>query len=125
MKHFFTPFGLWLPRHSAGQKEAGRSIDLSAMGLPERLAALSGLGRPYLSLLWFQGHVMLYLGPVAGGFMTYQNLWGLRPKEPPDFRAIVGGSVLFPVLEHYPDAPGLMSLAGRDRFVVVQLDEDP
>jgi hypothetical protein len=77
---------------------------------------------------------MLYLGPVrytapdgaaAAGFMTYQNLWGLRPRNLPDYRALVGGSVLFPVLDTYPQAPDLRSLADRDRFVVTNLDEDP
>jgi hypothetical protein len=46
-------------------------------------------------------------GSKATGFMTYQNLWGLRPKAPPDYRAIVGGSVLFPVLDRYPEQPEL------------------
>jgi len=132
MRHFFTPFGLWLPRHSADQKGVGRAIDLSGLDLPGRLAALARVGRPYRSLVWFHGHVMLYLGPLdpasqdgAAGFMTYQNLWGLRPQEPPDFRAIVGGSVLFPVLDRYPELPGLLSLAGRPQFVVTQLDQEP
>ena len=134
MRHFFTPFGLWLPRHSSDQKAMGRSSDLSALPLPGRLAALARIGRPYRSLVWFHGHVMLYLGPLdlagqgggsAGGFMTYQNLWGLRPRDPPDFRAIVGGSVLFPVLDRYPEEPALQSLADKSQFVVTQLDQEP
>jgi hypothetical protein len=134
LKFFFTPFGLWLPRHSMDQKAAGRSEDLSGLSLPDRLAALTRIGRPYRSLVWIQGHVMLYLGPLeyraengeaAAGFMTYQNLWGLRPRDLPDFRAIIGGSVLFPVLDHYPERPELRSLADRDRFVVTTLDEEP
>jgi hypothetical protein len=133
LKHFFAPFGLWLPRHSSDQKDVGRSTDLSSLNLQERLAALSRIGRPYRSLLWFQGHVMLYLGPLAytakdgetaAGFMTYQNLWGLRPRDLPDYRAIIGGSVLFPVLERYPEAPELVSLADRSRFVVTDLDDE-
>lgn len=132
MKAFFTPFGLWLPRHSADQKQAGRSLDLSCLGLAERLEVLRGLGHPYLTLIWIQGHVMLYLGPVtypaaggppATGFMTYQNLWSLRPKDPPDARSVVGGSVLFPVLDRYPEAPDLDSLANKPRFVLTHLDE--
>ena len=90
------------------------------------------LGRPYCSLVWIQGHVMLYLGPVAhsqvggsNGFMTYQNLWGLRPRDLPDERAIVAGSVLFPVLDHYPEAPDLRSLADREQLVVSTLGEPP
>jgi len=127
LKHFFAPFGLWLPRHSSDQRDAGRPFDLSGLTLQARLAELSRIGRPYRSLLWIQGHVMLYLGPLEGtsGFMTYQNLWGLRPKELPDYRAVIGGSVLFPVLERYPEDPGLQSLADKSRFVVTQLDDAP
>jgi len=129
LKHFFTPFGLWLPRYSSAQKAAGHTIDLSGLDLQGRLATLARIGRPYRSLLWFQGHVMLYLGPLPGdtrgGFMTYQNLWGLKPRSGPDFRAIVGAAVLFPVLAQYPEAPELQSLADKGQFVVSQLDEDP
>ena len=130
LKNFFTPFGLWLPRHSTDQRDRGRRVDLAALDVPGRLEALARVGRPYLSLIWFPGHVMLYLGPVAegrpeAGFMTYQSLWGLRPKVLPDFRSIVGASVLFPVLETYPEAPELLSLAARAGFTVTQLDEEP
>ncbi len=134
LKHFFAPFGLWLPRHSTDQKTVGRAIDLSGLEPRQRVSTLDEVGKPYRSLLWIPGHVMLYLGPLdytaqdgasIAGFMTYQNLWGLRPKELPDFRAIIGGSVLFPVLEHYPEAPELQSLAAKSQFVVTQLDEDP
>ena len=134
LKFFFAPFGLWLPRHSSDQKEVGRSQDLGGLDLPARLETLERVGRPYRSLIWIQGHVMLYLGPLryqaedgatANGFMTYQNLWGLRPRDLPDYRAIIGGSVLFPVLDRYPEMPDLRSLADRDPFVVTNLDEDP
>jgi hypothetical protein len=134
MKAFFAPFGLWLPRHSTDQKEVGRTEDLSGLDLRGRLDALSRIGRPYVSLVWIPGHVLLYLGPLdytaadgqtATGFMSYQNLWGLRPRDPPDYRAIVGGSVLFPVLDRYPDQPELRSLADRDRLVVTSLDREP
>ena len=129
LKQFFTPFGLWLPRNSAAPKDIGPATDLSALDLPARMEAIHRLARPYRTLLWIEGHVMLYLGPLppgagAGetGFMTYQNLWGLRPKEPPDYRSVVGGSVLFPVYGTHPEAPELFSLAGRKRLVLTQLD---
>ena len=133
LKQFFAPFGLWLPRHSSDQKDVGRTHDLGGLALHARLEALERTGRPYRSLVWIRGHVMLYLGPVrhqaegatATGFMTYQNLWGLRPSELPDERAVIGGSVLFPVLDRYPERPDLRSLADGDTFVVTNLDEAP
>jgi hypothetical protein len=134
LKNFFVPFGLWLPRHSSDQRDAGRAEDLSALDLHGRLDALARTGRPYLTLVWIPGHVMLYLGPLtytapdgaaAAGFMSYQNLWGLRPKVPPDYRAIVGGAALFPVLDRYPDQPELRSQADLGGFVATRLDQPP
>jgi hypothetical protein len=132
LKAFFTPFGLWLPRHSADQKEMGRIVDLTGLAMADRIERLRALGQPYKTLLWIEGHIMLYLGPLdyqaadgqrAKGFMTYQNLWGLRPKMPPDFRKIIGASVLFPVLDHYPEEPGLDPPVNKRRFVLTFLDE--
>ena len=57
--------------------------------------------------------------------MSYQNLWGLRPRNPPDYRAIVGGSVLFPVLDFHPEGPELDSLANKKRLVLTYLDGTP
>ena len=133
LKAYFTAFGLWLPRNSADQMDAGRRTDLTTFGMAERIRTLRAIGHPYLSTIWIEGHIMLYLGPVdvcgadgvfAKGFMTYQNVWGLRPKTPPDYRRIIGGSVLFPVLDHYSDCPELDSLANKSRFVVTHLDRD-
>jgi hypothetical protein len=130
LKSFLAPFGLWLPRNSSDQRRAGTVVDLSALDLAGRLEAVVKEGRPYRTLLCNNGHVMLYLGPVDGGvghrergLMTYQNMWGMRPKEKPDFRQIVGGSVLFPVLARYEGAPGLASQAGQDLFVMTHLDD--
>jgi hypothetical protein len=131
LKAFFTPFGLWLPRHSSEQIRSGWSTDLSGLDLAARIQQVRALGHPGLSLLWLEGHIMLYLGPLdyrtadgraAKGFMTYQNLWGLRPTTGPAYRKIVGGSVLFPVLDRYPEAPELDSLANKRRLVLAHLD---
>jgi hypothetical protein len=54
--------------------------------------------------------------------MSYQNLWGLRPKDPPDDRRIIGGSVLFPLQESRVEAPELLSLVARSRLVFAHLD---
>ena len=130
LKAFFAVFGLWMPRHTSGQARLGAQHDLSHLGVNDRLQALSSLGQPYRTLVWFSGHIMLYLGPLdyraangakAMGFMSYQNLWAMGVMGLPEAREIVGGSVLFPVLDWHPEAPDLHSLADRDRFVLTQL----
>ena len=133
LKAFFTAFGLWLPRNSVDQKDVGPGTDLTALSMADRIRTLRAIGHPYLSTVWIDGHIMLYLGPMdirgadgalASGFMSYQNVWGLRPKTPPDYRRIIGGSVLFPVLDLYPEHPELDSLANKSRFVVTHLDRE-
>lgn len=54
--------------------------------------------------------------------MTYQNLWGLHPN-PPVRRAIIGKSVLFPLLMHYPEDTNLSSLAAREYFKLAYLNK--
>lgn len=47
--------------------------------------------------------------------MTYQNIWGLRPKSS-DSRSIIGGAVFLPLQVSYPESPGLASLADKSEF---------
>ena len=56
--------------------------------------------------------------------MTYQNMWGLSPK-PPIRRAVIGKSVLFPMLLQFPEDTDLASQAAKSIFKVTYLDIDP
>jgi hypothetical protein len=124
----FTPFAIWLPRHSSDQVTRGRQVDLSYAPKAERLAYLRDHGRKLLSLVYIGGHVFLYAGNYqrAGKtvVMTYQEMWGLSPK-PRIRRAVIGQSVLFPLQLQYPEDPALTSQAAKKYFVVAQLDQMP
>jgi hypothetical protein len=56
--------------------------------------------------------------------MTYQNVWGLSPS-PSIRRAVIGKSVLFPMLLQYPEDATLVSLADKKYFQVSYLDQPP
>jgi cell wall-associated NlpC family hydrolase len=121
LQSIFAAFGVWLPRHSSTQMSAGRFIDLSAAKPAERLAYLMRKGEPMHTLIYIGGHVMLYLGtterdgrPVP---MVYQDIWGLRPADN-SRRAVIGGSVIFPLLLSVPEDPSLQSLAGTPVFQI-------
>jgi len=74
MRDLFTPFGIWLPRHSLDQaSEGGKFIDLSGMGREKKLATIAAKAIPYLTLLWIKGHVMLYIGHKEGQPMVFHS----------------------------------------------------
>lgn len=140
LKSLYTPFGIWLPRHSSYQVTAGEMVDMSkdTKGQPlsakQRLHYLIQEGHPLTTIVYIGGHVFMYLGtyenpnsfahePMA---MTYQDVWGLRPPPTlPNRRAVIGQSVLLPLLLQYPEDPALASLASKDYFQVCFLDQEP
>lgn len=138
LKNLYVPFGIWVPFHSAHQgsnySNLVKVIDLSDLDPAKRLKALKERGRGWMTIVYIDHHVFLYLGvypnpasqehePVA---LSYQNKWGLKPKiasPETDKRAIIGGSVLFPILERYPEDPTLKSLMEEKQFKMIFLDD--
>ncbi len=123
LKSLFAPFGIWLPRHSSDQVYVGKIADLTNATPPERIDYLQKNGRKFLSLIYIGGHVVLYVGNAPMP-MTYQNMWGLSPK-PAIRRAVIGQSVLLPLLGVYPEDTSLTSQAAKKYFQVSYLDELP
>lgn len=130
LKSLFTPFGIWLPRHSADQINEGKTVDMSTSNSEQRLSYLMKQGKPFLTIVYIGGHVFLYIGnkivPQTNSLaaMTYQNIWGLRPN-PSVKRVIIGKSVLFPLLLEYPENSNLISLAAKEYFITSDLSELP
>jgi hypothetical protein len=139
LKNLFTPFGIWIPMHSSDQVNPKlypiKVVDLTTKKPEERLNYLIENGRPFMTIVYVGGHVILYLGtypnpddpqhkPVA---LTYQDVWSLKPYNPPaqkDRRAIIGRSVLLPILLTYPEDPGVASDAALKYFILGFLNSD-
>lgn len=121
LQSIFAAFGVWLPRHSSSQMAAGDMTDLSADTPAQRLDYLLRNGKPMRTLVYIGGHVMLYLGNTTRDGRTvplvYQDIWGMRPADN-SRRAIIGGSVIFPLLLAIPEDPSLESLAATRIFQV-------
>ncbi len=130
LKNLLTPFGIWLPRHSSDQVTINKMVDMTPANATDRLAYLQKAGKPFLTLIYIGGHIVMYIGnhpnPNSPNHemmaMTYQNVWGLSPN-PPTRRAVIGQSVLFPMLLQYPEDSTLNSLANKKYFQVAYLDE--
>lgn len=120
-RSLFAPFGVWLPRHSSDQLRAGVRTDLRAADIDTRLRTLAERGRPLMTLIHINGHIMLYLGNAQHDGesvpMTYQNVWGLSPADN-SRRNVIGGSVILPLLKTYPEDPEARSLAGKSLFEI-------
>ncbi|MCC2666882.1 MAG: peptidase family [Gammaproteobacteria bacterium] len=141
LKSLYTPFGIWLPRHSTDQVDTnimlGYATDLTSLTLEERIHSLSRANaHRFMTVVYIGGHVFMYLGNYSNPgdashekvVLTYQDMWGLRPMgEGPDGRYVIGKSVFFPLLAHYPEKyPGnreLISLADKKYFIMAYLDQ--
>ncbi|VVD79707.1 SH3 domain-containing C40 family peptidase [Pandoraea anhela] len=129
-RSLFAPFGVWLPRHSSHQLQAGKRTDLRQADIDTRLRTLAEQGRPLMTLIHINGHIMLYLGNAESAGrdgarvpMTYQNVWGLSPADN-SRRNVIGGSVILPLLKTYPEDPEARSLAGKPLFEISVIGGD-
>ncbi|MFS1538811.1 MAG: SH3 domain-containing protein [Candidatus Phlomobacter fragariae] len=126
VRNLMLPFGVFLPRNSLAQSLTGKRIDLSHYSTDKRLAYLMEYGKPFKTLVYIKGHIMLYVGNSDWQGRTvpiiYHNVWGLSPAAPPS-RSIIGQSVFMPLLSQYPDAPELKSLASKPLFIITYLDQ--
>ena len=128
LKNLYLPFGFYLPMHSSNQIYAGRMIDKSAETPTERLNYLMQEGRPLRTIVYTEGHIFLYIDKYDNPFaaepkkivMSYQNKWGLKPKDN-SRRAILGQGLFLPILETYPEDPSLDSLANAKIFKIIDL----
>ena len=77
-RDLFAPFGLWLPRNSAAQAHAGQLIMVDTLPNDSKEQLLLDMGKPFISLVWFKGHVGLYLGKYKRHAAMLHNIWGVR-----------------------------------------------
>ncbi len=95
-RDLFAPFGIWLPRNSAAQAKTGNFISLQHLPASQKERVVIQRGIPYLTLLWSEGHIMLYIGTHQGRALVFQNMWGVktRDSEGEEGRRVVGQAVI-------------------------------
>lgn len=80
-KDFLAPFGIWLPRNSASQKNSGEYLLLKGLSNKEKEEMIKKHGIAFLSLIYLQGHIMLYAGTIDDRVMVMHNAWGLKTSN--------------------------------------------
>ncbi len=96
IKDIMVPFGRWLPRNGNVQANQKRSIPLKNVSADVKEQIIIEQGIPWVSLLWMNGHIMLYIGHKNGKAVVLHNIWGLRLQDAnhKEGRYIIGKTVV-------------------------------
>lgn len=95
VRDLFTPFGIWLPRNSADQAAWGRTVSLQGLPREEKEKRIVEEGIPFATLLYKEGHIVLYIGHYRGRAMIFHNMWGIKTLEGgAEGRHVVGKAVI-------------------------------
>ncbi len=79
---FFSPFGIYLPRNSRQQANAGNEfVSLKGLSSKEKKETILNYAKPFRSLLFVPGHITLYLGEKDGEPIILHNYWGVRLND--------------------------------------------
>ena len=99
LKDLCFPFGIWLPRDSGPQSKAGTFVSLKGLRNDLKEKKIIEKGSSFFSLVWWPGHIMLYVGAKGGKTYVYNNIWGLRIRSTDGEagRAILGSTVIMPL----------------------------
>ncbi len=91
----FAPLGIWQPRNSKQQVDHWGLVPLDGKDDDAKLAAIESGARPWLTLLWKPGHIMLFIGDRQGRPAILHTTWGLKTKTGAGYgRYIIGGTVI-------------------------------
>ena len=78
-RDFFAPFGIFLRRNSKEQRYDGkRVISIGWMSNKKKKRVILKKAKPFRSLLYVKGHIVLYVGKYKGEPMILHNYWGAR-----------------------------------------------
>jgi len=78
-RDFFAPFGIFLRRNSNEQRYDGkRVISLRYMSSKTKKRVILKKAKPFRSLLYVRGHIVLYVGERKGEPIILHNYWGAR-----------------------------------------------
>ena len=77
-RDLFSLFGLYLARNSAGQKYGGEYLSLKDLSNEEKKKKILELAKPFTTIIYLKGHVMLYVGKEKGEPIIFHQVWGVR-----------------------------------------------
>ena len=95
LRDLYAPFGVWLPRNSSQQSKMGKVIPLEELSIEAKKEAIIKQGIPFETLLYKQGHILLYLGEYNGQISVLQNIWGIKTIDNGiEGRKVIGRTII-------------------------------
>lgn len=99
LRDIYAPFGVWLPRNSLTQSRVGDILPLENLTNIEKINIIKEKAVPFKTLLYKQGHIVLYLGTFNDEIVVLHNYWGIRTKDENNYGRIVIGKTIISTLE--------------------------
>ena len=70
----YANFGIWLPRHSTEQARAGEQINFARQTVHTKREMIADHAVPFLTLLYKDGHILMYIGNHDGVNYVFNTL---------------------------------------------------
>jgi len=80
-RDFLGIFGIFLPRNSAKQAKSGQMLKIKGIPKAQKKAAIIAHAKPFRSLLFVPGHIVLYIGHYKNEPIILHTYWGIRKVD--------------------------------------------
>jgi len=80
-RDFLGTFGIFLRRNSSKQAQDGKSIKIQNWNKSYKKKFINQNAKPFRSLLYVPGHIVLYLGEFKGEPVVMHTYWGIRKND--------------------------------------------
>ncbi len=77
---FFIPFGIYLDRNSRKQTTNGKYYKIEKLSNKEKKEFIIKYGKPFKTLVYLSGHIMLYIGEKHNEPLVMHNVWGVKTR---------------------------------------------
>ncbi len=96
VRDIFVPFGMILPKYSYSQATKDDYIILENLDKKSKLEFIKNNAKPFSTLLYKYGHVMLYVGSYNNDILVFHNVWGIKTIDQAgkEGRHLIGKAIL-------------------------------
>ncbi len=77
---FFIPFGINLDRNSKKQTTNGKYYSLEKLSNKQKKEFILKYAKPFKTLVYLYGHIMLYIGEKNKEPLVMHNVWGVKTR---------------------------------------------
>lgn len=104
VRDIFANVGVWLPRNSKAQVDYGKMAKGSEfIALPKdndaKIATILSRAKPFRTIIWLKGHIMLYIGAIKGNPIVAHQVWGISGKNGTEIFSNVSITTLTPQID--------------------------